>query len=55
MVLLYDDKTIVDVPDCKMMRLRLVQNFPIHTPPPSLKKRRGQGRKSKVSEKSVIF
>ena len=45
MVLLYKDKTVVYVPDCKMMRLRLVQNFTIHTAPPSLEKRHGQGRK----------
>ena len=28
MVLLYNDKTVVDVPDCKMMRLRLIHPCP---------------------------
>ena len=50
MVLLYNDKTVVDVPDCKMMKIWLGQNFLIGTAPRSLDKRHGQV--SKVSEKS---
>ena len=36
MVLLYNDKTAVDVPDCKMMKIWLSQNFLIGTAPRSL-------------------
>ena len=32
-MLLYNDKTAVDVPDCKMMKIRLGQNFMIGTAP----------------------
>ena len=42
MVLLYNDKTAVDVPDCKMKKIRLGQNFLIGTAPQSLDKRHGQ-------------
>ena len=45
MVLLYNDKTAVDVPDCKMMKIWLSQNFLIGTAPRSLDKRHGQVRK----------
>ena len=44
MVLLYNDKTAVDVPDCKMMKIWLGQNFLIDTAPRSLDKRHGQVR-----------
>ena len=45
MVFLYNDKTAVDVPDCKMMKIWLSQNFLIGTAPRSLDKRHGQVRK----------
>ena len=45
MVLLYNDKTAVDAPDCKMMKIWLSQNFLIGTAPRSLDKRHGQVRK----------
>ena len=45
MVLLYNDKKAVDVPDCKMMKMWLSQNFLIGTAPRSLDKRHGQVRK----------
>ena len=45
MVLLYNDNKAVDVPDCKMMKIWLSQNFLIGTAPRSLDKRHGQVRK----------
>ena len=45
MVLLYNDKTAVDVPDCKMMKIWLSQDFLIGTAPRSLDKRHGQVRR----------
>ena len=45
MVLLHNDKTAVDAPDCKMMKIWLSQNFLIGTAPRSLDKRHGQVRK----------
>ena len=45
MVLLYNEKTAVDVPDCKMKKIWLGQNFLIGTAPRSLDKRHGQVRK----------
>ena len=54
MVLLYNDKTAVDVLDCKMMKIWLSQNFLIGTAPRSLDKRHGQVRKCRRNLTSYL-